>query len=247
MSEKMTVLVAEDHPVNMKIIRFMLEKENCQVHGAENGLEAVKLFSELHPDLVILDIQMPEMDGLDACREIRRIEKEKGLKRTPISALSANASTEDREEAHNAGMDHFVSKPVTIDNISGLLDKVTSRDLSEETETGGAEDFGYGKLLETFGGNVDIVKSLLREFLDGLPDMMDRVNRFEAEGDFDSLERTAHTLKGQMLNLHSSAASEAFALLERAAREQNKERVIKYRERCDDLVVELIQVVQSYL
>lgn len=243
----MTVLVAEDHPVNMKIIRFMLEKNNCLVHEAENGLEAVELFRKIRPDLVILDIQMPELDGLDACREIRRLEREEESGRTPISALSANASTEDREEARNAGMDHFVSKPVTSENISELLGKVTSKALSGETESVTDKIFGYGKLLETFSGNRDIVGSLLEEFLEGLPEMLDRLDHFLSEGDLASLERTAHSLKGQMLNLHASSASEAFAALERTAREKNAGSIRKYREQCDDAVVDLIQEIQGYL
>jgi len=245
MMEKRTVLVAEDHPVNMRIIRFMLEKENCQVHEAENGREAVELFASLNPDIVILDIQMPEMDGLDACRKIRKLEEKTGAKRTPVSALSANASTEDREEARNAGMDYFISKPVTSQNVSDLLEKISTASPDSELPTEEAPLFGYEKLLETFGGSKEIVQSLLGDFLENLPDMMNRIDRFLEEEDFESLERTAHSLKGQTLNLHAPAASEAFAALEKAGREEDSEAIHTHRIRCEEALVDLIRTIQS--
>jgi CheY-like chemotaxis protein len=243
----MTVLVAEDHPVNMKIIRFMLEKESCMVHGAENGLEAVRLYRELNPDLIIMDIQMPEMDGLDACREIRRIEKEEKREYTPISALSANASTEDREEAENAGMDDFVSKPVTIEDIHTLLGRISEDQPSSADKSPLPEIFVYNKLLELFGGDREIIKPLLEEFLAGLPGQLARIEKLAKENQFDTLERAAHTLKGQCLNLHAGKASEAFANLERAAREEKTEEIQLYREKSVDAVVELIGEVNKYI
>jgi len=247
MMDNRTVLVAEDHPVNMRIIRFMLEKENCLVHEAENGREAVDLFDTLCPDIVILDIQMPEMDGLDACRKIRELERKKGMKRTPVSALSANASAEDREEARNAGMDYFISKPVTSQNVSDLLKKIF--DASPETEPPDEDQplFGYETLLETFGGSKEIVQSLLGDFLTNLPDMMDRIEKFLREEDFESLERTAHSLKGQTLNLHASAASETFAALERASRERDREAIDNYRDKCEEALVDLIRAIQNLI
>lgn len=243
----MTVLVAEDHPVNMKIIRFMLEKENCEVFESGNGLEAVKRFRVIHPDLILMDIQMPEMDGLDACREIRKIEAENHLMHTPISALSANASEEDREEAENAGMDHFLSKPVTLEDISGLLGKISGERETPPEKKELCPGFGYDKLLSTFGGNKEIVHSILNDFLEGLPEMLERIDKFNKVEDFVSLERTAHSLKGQTLNLHASEASEAFAALERAAREKNSNELGKYRERCNDVIVNLIEKIREYL
>lgn len=247
MKNPMTVLVAEDHPVNMKIIRFMLEKENCKVHSAENGLQAVRLFREILPDLIIMDIQMPEMDGLEACREIRRLEKEEKRKHTNISALSASASAADREEAEDAGMDHFLSKPVTIEDIRSLIKRVTEHLSDESKKHNAPQVFKYDKLIEIFGGDREILKPLLVEFLAGIPGQLKKIEGFAAENQYDFLESAAHTFKGQCLNLYAGKSSEAFANLERAAREKDTESIQLYREKSTDAIEELIAEINVNL
>lgn len=107
------VLVAEDNKTNSLIVRRMLEPEALTLDFAENGARAVALYQQCRPDLVLMDMSMPIMDGLDATREIRRIEAEKGLPRCPVIALTANAFGEDRDACIAAGLDDFLSKPVT--------------------------------------------------------------------------------------------------------------------------------------
>lgn len=107
------ILVAEDNKTNSLIVRRMLETEGLILDFAENGLEAVALYKKHRPDLVLMDMSMPVMDGLEATREIRRIEAVQGLSRCPVIALTANAFGEDKEACFAAGLDDFLSKPVT--------------------------------------------------------------------------------------------------------------------------------------
>lgn len=106
------VLVAEDDKTNQKIIRLMLEEMGCHIITAENGLEAIGFYQESEFDLILMDVQMPEMDGLQASREIRRIEKETGRDHTRIIALTANALRESLEACLEAGMDDYMTKPL---------------------------------------------------------------------------------------------------------------------------------------
>ena len=107
------ILVAEDNKTNSLIVRRMLETETLTLDFAENGARAVELYLLQRPDLVLMDMSMPVMDGLEATREIRRIEAAQGLPRCPVIALTANAFGEDRDACLAAGLDDFLSKPVT--------------------------------------------------------------------------------------------------------------------------------------
>ena len=107
------ILVAEDNKTNSLIVRRMLESESLTLDFAENGAIAVDLYKTNRPDLVLMDMSMPVMDGLQATREIRLYEAEQGLPRCPVIALTANAFNEDRIACLAAGLDDFLSKPVT--------------------------------------------------------------------------------------------------------------------------------------
>ncbi len=117
------VLLAEDNIVNQKVAVKMLEKAGAVVEVAQNGKEAVKLCHLKKFDLVLMDCQMPEMDGYDATRAIRRLDKSASDPHIPIIALTANALEGDREQCLNAGMDDFLPKPLKQDALFSLLQK----------------------------------------------------------------------------------------------------------------------------
>ena len=120
-SARWRVLVAEDNAINQKVAARMLNKLGCRVDVAANGIEALELWSKLPYDVIFMDCQMPEMDGYEATREIRRLEKGAGG-HTPIVALTANAMAGDREKCLSAGMDDFIAKPVAEDKLRQALD-----------------------------------------------------------------------------------------------------------------------------
>ena len=125
-SEKVKILIAEDITLNMTLIKALIlgMYPQAELHEAVNGVEAVRLRREVKPDLIFMDVQMPELDGLEATRQIRDIEKETG-DHVPIIALTAGAFKEEREKCMAAGMDDFLTKPVEIGKISSVLKKYT--------------------------------------------------------------------------------------------------------------------------
>lgn len=113
------ILLAEDHPINRMVALRLLHKAGYCVSVAENGKEAVTLWKQQKPDFILMDMQMPEMDGLTAARHIR--DQEPSHQRVPIIALTANALDHDREACLNAGMDDFISKPFNINELIGKM------------------------------------------------------------------------------------------------------------------------------
>jgi CheY-like chemotaxis protein len=114
------VLVAEDNKVNQELARRLLERLGCKVDLAGNGREAIQLVCSVKYDLIFMDCLMPEVDGLEATREIRR--RHAGT-RCPIIALTANARKEDRQLCLQAGMDDYLSKPVRAEDLAQMLER----------------------------------------------------------------------------------------------------------------------------
>jgi CheY-like chemotaxis protein len=118
-----TVLVAEDNDVNREILTAMLRGMGCQVILAKDGVQAVETSRTEFYDLILMDVQMPEMDGIDACRSIRARELAQKLVRKPIIALTANALTDDRENCLAAGMDDYMTKPFMRAQLMALIQR----------------------------------------------------------------------------------------------------------------------------
>ena len=117
----MRVLLAEDNLVNQKLASTLLRKLECIVDVAQNGLEAVMLFESNRYDVILMDCQMPEMDGFEATTAIRCLEQ--GRERTFIAAMTANALDGDRERCLHVGMDDYITKPVRPSVLEGVLRK----------------------------------------------------------------------------------------------------------------------------
>jgi CheY-like chemotaxis protein len=117
-----TVLVAEDHPVNQMLIKTLLTQLGITVHMVDNGRKAVQAYAGgAGFDCILMDVRMPEMDGLDATRAIRAWEQAHAGRRCPILAVTANSSAEDRQECSEAGMDDFLPKPINRADLQKKL------------------------------------------------------------------------------------------------------------------------------
>jgi CheY-like chemotaxis protein len=125
MRERLKILLVEDNILNQRIVTFSLKKYNHEVTIANNGLEAVERFSETKFDIILMDIMMPVMDGLEASVKIREVEEINNTeKRTPIIALTANTMNNDRDKCISYGMDDFMAKPFDIEKLKLIFSEL---------------------------------------------------------------------------------------------------------------------------
>ncbi len=226
--KKPQILVAEDNPVNQRVAARMLEKLGYRVEVAENGLEAIRKLSQAPYDAVLMDCQMPEMDGYETTAEIRRREQsEEASIHTPIIAMTANALAGDREKALEAGMDDYLSKPVRPEELERILERWIQRpdaeDLLEDLDgeaaritAEGSLDLGVLASLRELQeeGEPDILAELVEMFLEDAPRRLASLREAIQRGDAGEVERTAHTLKGSCGNMGARRMHELAADLQ---------------------------------
>jgi CheY-like chemotaxis protein len=123
------ILVVEDNEVNQLVSKAMLERLNCEVTMVSNGLEAISAYSSQHFDLILMDCNMPVMDGFEATRRIRALEQQKNAVPIPIVALTAHAFNHVRQECFDAGMNEHLSKPFDVAQLDKLLQQFSSAPL----------------------------------------------------------------------------------------------------------------------
>jgi PAS domain S-box-containing protein len=210
------VLVAEDNPVNQKVAARMLENLGYRVDVARDGLEALEALSKTHYGAVLMDVQMPEMDGYQATEEIRRREAEVAGHRTPIIAMTANALEGDREKALEAGMDDYLSKPVKPEQLAAILERWVPREPSQaegalpppngegpdgngEGSEGPLDEGVLAGLREL--GDAELISELAGMFLDDASSRLTDLRGAVEAGDAPAVERVAHTLKGSSGNM----------------------------------------------
>ncbi len=192
------VLLAEDNPVNQKVVSMMLQRRGHEVTVVDNGKKAVESCRHETFDLVLMDIQMPEMDGFEALAAIRALERaESRHSRTPIVALTAHAMKGDQERCLDAGFDGYLSKPVRSADLNRAIVVMASGGLGPGVVTR-AGSFDRSFALEQAGGDECLLQELIELFLDRVPGQLQRVEDAIDRGDPQATARSAHLLKGSV-------------------------------------------------
>ncbi|HAN03791.1 MAG TPA: hypothetical protein DCQ25_00735 [Elusimicrobia bacterium] len=201
------VLVAEDNVVNQKVALRQLERLGYAADVAANGLEAVAAVKRQHYDLILMDCQMPEMDGFQATAEIRRLEADG--RRTPIVAMTANALQGDREKCLEAGMDAYIPKPVRLEVMAETLKRWDSR----------LDSFVIAELKDLAGpDDKAFMTELAGTYLKDLPGRLAAIRAAVAARDAEALRQAAHALKGSSGNIGAQRLQKVCLLLEEAGR-----------------------------
>jgi PAS domain S-box-containing protein len=219
--EHRLVLLAEDNPTNQKVAQLILRKLGYACHIVDNGQAALDAVGTLPYALVLMDCQMPVMDGFEATRELRRMEQDNGLARLPVVALTANALQGEREKCLAAGMDDYVSKPVNSERLREVLERWTRRARSaasaerEPDHPGGPAPLDLKRLVDDLGE--EEVRAILVVFLDDMHGLMARLAPALQERRADAAA-LAHSIKGASGNVGAEEMAGLAGKVERDVR-----------------------------
>jgi CheY-like chemotaxis protein len=199
------ILLVEDNPVNREVAAGMLESLGCVVETAENGWLAIESMNTTAYDAVFMDCQMPIMDGMTATGEIRRREQASGLGRVPIIALTANAMEGDRERCLASGMDDFLSKPFTLQQVATLLRRwLAIRTLPEPERRDLSRvpliDAGVLRNIAALAKPA-LLNSMIDLYLQHSPGLIGEIETAAANMHAGALSQAVHTLKSSTSNL----------------------------------------------
>jgi CheY-like chemotaxis protein/HPt (histidine-containing phosphotransfer) domain-containing protein len=266
-ASRLSILVAEDHPVNQKYALRVLQKLGHAVSLANDGTEVLSILRESRFDAVLMDVQMPNMSGLEATAAIRAREAIDGG-HLHIIAMTANAMQGDREACLAGGMDDYVSKPIQIERLIEALNRV-----APQPQTGSADTWASGPdqrvpqargatvaqgqteaeppaavfsreaALLKMGGDEELLREVVVAFLEACDDTVAAVDAAVRANDAKALRRTAHTLKGSVATFSTGPVYETALELERCGRDECMETARdshqKLRDELEQLLPEL--------
>ena len=230
---KRRILLVEDNITNQQVALGILKKMGLHADAAANGREAVDSFAFIPYDLVLMDVQMPVLDGYEATGQIRELEKNRAAERgespvlVPIIAMTAHAMQGDREKCLAAGMNDYLSKPIAPAELARVLKKwlrlkPDENGPQEERENGAQESDTGGiwkraEMLERLLGDEDLLREVCASFLADIPQKLDQLAEALGRGDLVASGRLAHTVRGASANVGAVSLSSLAAKMEQAA------------------------------
>lgn len=256
--QKLNILLVEDTPANRKVVCSVLERRGHNITHAANGREAVDLFHKEAFHLVLMDVQMPIMDGLQSTEMIRNLERDRGTKRVPIIAMTAHSLKGDRERCLAAGMDQYISKPI---DVTELIEKVENSvrevphsigptkkpvNMSTSDKANSSVTINFDNALKRIRGDMELLRDMIQFFLEDYSGLVDDCKRAASASELPELQRSAHSLKGIAANIDATDLTSKALAIETAASEG---RVATPEELADleQTSHELAAVLQNYL
>jgi CheY-like chemotaxis protein/HPt (histidine-containing phosphotransfer) domain-containing protein len=231
------ILLAEDNITNQRVAVGILKKLGLRVDAVADGTEAVKALESIPYDLVLMDVQMPEMDGLEATERIRAADSRVLNREIPIVAMTAHAMQGDREKCLRVGMNDYISKPISPKTLAGVLERWLARVEAPEVspaapvEARGAEkpsvapEFDRAALLDRVMGDKDLARQVTEAFFTDGPRLIEDLAKAVAARDGRLVAQHAHSLKGASANIGAELVREIASRMEQAGKANDVERM----------------------
>ncbi|HEY2646734.1 MAG TPA: ATP-binding protein [Candidatus Acidoferrales bacterium] len=223
---KLKILLVEDNTINQILAERLVRKRGDQLVIASSGPEALLALEEQQFDLILMDIQMPEMSGIEVTTAIRRRERSTGA-HIPIIATTASAMKEDRERCLNAGMDAYLAKPIDRDALYEAIDILSSNSVGRDAEQSPsrAQDpvFDQGAVLDSLDGDIDLLREIVGISITQFAKEMGNLREGVSKQDPRTIERAGHALKGTAANLLARGVMDAAGKLEQIGRDGSVE------------------------
>jgi PAS domain S-box-containing protein len=245
--EPIKVLIVEDNPINQKLTTALLKKQNYEVAESFNGAQALGILKMKKFDVILMDLQMPEMDGFETTQRIRESEKLTG-EHIPIIALTAHAMKGDREKCLQSGMDGYLSKPVVATKLYEAIIEQTKKsrtrgadkpiiaqqdNSSQQTENDDVV-FNWDQALYQADGHEDLMTEIVKIFNQNLPNTLSELKHSTQNGDLDELRKQAHSLKGSSGIVGAKKINKISLKLEESAKNKNIEEARKLVEELEE-------------
>jgi len=232
-------LVVEDYPTNQEVAKYMIESAGGHISIAENGLIALDIFKEGDFDIILMDVQMPKMDGYEATREIRKIP---GGANIPIIGMTANVFEKDKQDCISAGMNDFISKPLDFKKLLEIVTRwLPSVDSAGESPPGKSANIDmqpskdgviqampvdFEAYVKRMGGNRDIAKIIIDGYIKQIPIQLHNIEAAIKKGDLETVERETHSIKGGALNVFANDMMLAATELEMQAKSASLDKTL---------------------
>jgi PAS domain S-box-containing protein len=260
------ILIAEDNPVNQQVLVRQAQRLGINAEVVGNGAEVLSALERSTYDAILMDCQMPVMDGYAATREIREREIRDGRPRLPIVAVTANAMREDFDRCRDAGMDDFVAKPVALAALANAIERAVAASrgaqapaaaaaAASDAPAGGVDMVALAALQEDLGGP-DALARIVRLFLEQLDPQAEQIDASARGGEHETLARVAHRMRSSAATLGASVLAELLGALETAAHDGDAAacdrlaaefatQVATARETFEDVLAELDAIVPA--
>jgi CheY-like chemotaxis protein/HPt (histidine-containing phosphotransfer) domain-containing protein len=257
-ARSLRILLAEDFSVNQQMITAILTGEGHRVRIVENGAEALDAVRQEAFDLVLMDVQMPVMDGLEAATAIRQWEATSGNDKPsakhhlPIIALTAHAIKGDREQCLQAGMDEYLSKPVKAPDLLAVIEALMEAAQNEDVPVNRIAQKKYTSIdiaqaLEIMGGQKDILLVVCKAIVEKFPEELARLSHAIKGKDTRSIERIAHAVKSAAKSIGAFQAAELATQIERAGSDNSAEKAVQIFPAFEKNIGAVVQELYDYI
>ncbi|HEY9186643.1 MAG TPA: PAS domain S-box protein [Ignavibacteria bacterium] len=234
------ILVVEDNPVNQKLVSKLLERVNHFVKVANNGKEALAELNVKPYDLILMDLQMPVLDGYETLKIIRESEKERGS-HVPIIAFSAHAIQEEKNKCLELGFDEYLTKPIVTKDLYQKIYKLFGINIDLDDN----QDNDIDQSLSTVGGDINLLIELNTIFKKDYLEHLDLLKKAVEEKDFDNITKVAHRFKGALGNLGSLKGYEVAKKIEFKGRDNDESEIIELIEELEFQIQKIINFIDS--
>jgi CheY-like chemotaxis protein/HPt (histidine-containing phosphotransfer) domain-containing protein len=235
MENTLKILLAEDDLISRRLIKILIDKIGYNIKTVENGQQVIEEMKNNDYDLILMDIQMPVLDGLEATKKIRDMESSEKLRRVPVIAVTAHAMVGDREKCLNSGMDDYMTKPIEEVELIKKIKQYTKK----ETEM----KIGDISRLNDLLGNLDDVIEIINDFIHYYPDQLKKIQTAYENTEWDVLKDLAHKLKGSVSNFEAERVVDCCKKIETHVKSKNTEKVAVEIKKLPVVIEEL----KSYL
>ncbi len=250
-TDKSRILIVEDNEINRQVALHITGKLGYRGYVVSSGAEALKALEKSHYDLVLMDIQMPGMNGFEATGIIRSPSSKVLNHNIPVIAMTAYALKEDYEKCINAGMNAYISKPVHPDELFTLIEKHISRkntvdnhkstviekivpsannDEGDEHKSMELEIFDESVLLKRLAGDKEFLKELIKKSGEFIPEQIEKLKKYNSKNKFSELKILAHSMKGTFANIEARVLNKLASQLEIVSEEKNTYRITEIIE-----------------